>query len=112
MFHVSTFGTSLCVGITRACMENKQEAGSKEDGPLPELRPRLATSDTTSVASDATTLSDLLNDAPWVRSGFEAASPYDLDPDFDNEPEVRVLPPMTREEWDRFKLYQSTPFAQ
>jgi hypothetical protein len=94
--------------ISQAPRGNAQEAGSEEDEPLPKLRPRLATSDTTSVASDATTLSDLLNDAPWVRSGFEAASPYDAEPVSEPEPEVEVLPPMTREQWNSFKLYHST----
>ena len=64
-------------------------------------RRQLKTSDTTSVASDASTLSDLIYDAPWVRSN---------DPEPEAEPEVTIGDPLTRAEWDAFRVYHSTPF--
>ena len=39
----------------------------------------------------ASTISDLVYDAPWLQSHFAAASPYKPEPE--PEPEVGVLPP-------------------
>ena len=100
-----TADTESCV-VSQAQEGHAEEAaasGAAEAGAG--QRRQLATSETTSHGSGDTTLRDLSYDAPWICTVSRSVSPEP-----EAEPEVIRGEPLTRAEWDAFRVYHSTPF--